>query len=125
MKRIGNCRKGGAGSEARASTDPPAHPQQTGGWNIADAAPQTEMTTLGTAGARLVGAVLNFAVLCGRFRQTEDLAEQLEKPVAEVERMKVVNSFQMAKKRLRHLFEIVEARDRAEEDGGGSSSNDA
>ena len=38
--------------------------------------------------------------------------------------MKVVNSFQMAKKRLRHLFEIVEQRNRAEE-GGGSSSNDA
>ena len=34
--------------------------------------------------------------------QTEDLAEQLERPVAEIERMKVVNSYQMAKKRYGH-----------------------
>merc|ERR1719198_599517 len=56
-------------------------------------------------------------------KQTEDLAEQLEKPVTEIERMKVVNSFQMAKKRLRHLFEIVDSRARHEEEAGGSSSS--
>jgi len=55
--------------------------------------------------------------------QTEDLAGLLEQPVAEIERMKVVNSYQMAKKRLRHLFEIVEQRQRAEEEGGSSSSD--
>jgi len=54
-------------------------------------------------------------------KQTEDLSELLEKPVAEIERMKVVNSFQMAKKRLRHLFEIVEARQRNDEEAGSSS----
>jgi len=56
-------------------------------------------------------------------KQTEDLAEQLEKDVKEIDRMKIVNSFQMAKKRLRHLFEIVEQHNRAEEDAGASSSS--
>jgi len=41
-------------------------------------------------------------------RQTEDLSEMLEKPVEEIERMRVVHCFQMALKRLRNLAELVE-----------------
>jgi len=54
-------------------------------------------------------------------KQTEDLAEQLEKPVEDINRMSVVDAYQMAKKRLRHLFEIVEAQGVR---GEGSSSTD-
>mmetsp|Transcript_63876 Transcript_63876/g.142567 ORF Transcript_63876/g.142567 Transcript_63876/m.142567 type:complete len:82 (-) Transcript_63876:439-684(-) len=60
-------------------------------------------------------------------KQTEDLAEQLEKPVSEINRMEVVNCSAMAKKRLRHLFEIVDSRpddDVVEEAGGSSSSSE-
>lgn len=55
------------------------------------------------------------------------LAEQLEKPVSEINRMEVVNCSAMAKKRLRHLFEIVDSRpddDVVEEAGGSSSSSE-
>jgi len=58
-------------------------------------------------------------------RQTEELAEMLEKPVAEIDRKEVVNAFNMAKKRLKHLFEIVEQRYADEENGAGSSSSSA
>ena len=58
-------------------------------------------------------------------RQTEDLAEQLEKPVEEIERMSVVHTFNMAQKRLRNLMELVDAeRSRAEEAGEAGSSSD-
>ena len=53
------------------------------------------------------------------------LAEMLEKPVAEIDRKEVVNAFNMAKKRLKHLFEIVEQRYADEENGAGSSSSSA
>lgn len=59
-------------------------------------------------------------------RQTEELAEQLEKEVAEIQRMDVVHCFQMAKKRLRNLMELVEAENsqwRAEQEAGGGSSS--
>ena len=58
--------------------------------------------------------------------QTEELAEHLEKEVADIDRMEVVHCFQMAKKRLRNLLEIVEAqtaRERAEAQGGAGSSS--
>lgn len=61
-------------------------------------------------------------------RQTEELAELLEKDVAEIQRMEVVHCFQMAKKRLRNLMELVEAEQsqwRAEQEAGGSSSSSA
>jgi len=59
-------------------------------------------------------------------RQTEELAELLEKPVDEIQRMVVVHCFQMAKKRLRNLMELVEAESsqwRAEQEGGAGSSS--
>ena len=58
-------------------------------------------------------------------RQTEELAEQLEKPVEEIERMHVVHCFNMALKRLRNLMELVEAeRSREVEAGEAGSSSD-
>jgi len=56
-------------------------------------------------------------------KQTEDLAELLEKDVAEIQRMEVVHSFQMAKKRLRALMELVEAERLSEQANGASSSS--
>ena len=60
--------------------------------------------------------------------QTEELAEHLERDVAEIQRMDVVHCFQMAKKRLRNLMEIVEAersqwRKEQIDSGAGSSSS--
>lgn len=56
--------------------------------------------------------------------QTEALAELLEKDVADIQRGEVVHSFQMAKKRLVNLMEVVEAeRERASSEGGSSSAN--
>jgi len=52
-------------------------------------------------------------------RQTEELAELLEKDVSEIQRMDVVHCFQMAKKRLRNLMELVEAEE------GGSNARQA
>ena len=42
-------------------------------------------------------------------RQTEELAELLEKDVAEIQRMDVVHSYNMALKRLHNLMELVQA----------------
>jgi hypothetical protein len=63
-------------------------------------------------------------------RQTEELAEMLEKDVADIKRMEVVHSYQMALKRLRNLMELVEAERsgwQAEQrnSAGGGSSTDA
>ena len=41
-------------------------------------------------------------------RQTEELAELLERDVKDIQRTEVVHCFQMAKKRLTNLFEIVD-----------------
>jgi len=54
-------------------------------------------------------------------RQTEELAELLERDVQEIKRMQVVQSFQMAKKRLKNLLEIVTTEQQKE--GGSSSSS--
>jgi len=61
-------------------------------------------------------------------RQTEELAELLEKEVADIQRMDVVHCFQMAKKRLRNLIELVEAEEggsNARQSNEGSSSGSA
>ncbi len=42
-------------------------------------------------------------------KQTEDLAELLEKDVADISRHEVVHCYQMALKRLRNLMELVHA----------------
>merc|ERR1719399_9206 len=64
--------------------------------------------------------------------QTEELAEHLEKDVSDIQRMDVVHCFQMAKKRLRNLMEIVEAEQsqwreeqQGSSSGAGSSSGGA
>ena len=41
-------------------------------------------------------------------RQTEELAGLLERDVKDIQRTEVVHCFQMAKKRLTNLFEIVD-----------------
>ena len=54
--------------------------------------------------------------------------QMLEKDVAEIQRMEVVHSFQMALKRLRNLMELVEAEgsgwQQERDSAGGSSSTD-
>ena len=59
-------------------------------------------------------------------RQTEGLAELLERAVEDINRMEVVHCFQMAKKRLRNLNELVETEEAraavAGSSGQGSSS---
>jgi len=58
--------------------------------------------------------------------QTEELAEHLERDVKDIQRMEVVHCFQMAKKRLRNLMELVEAERsdwRREQAAGGSSTS--
>ena len=55
--------------------------------------------------------------------QTEELAEHLEKDVAEIHRMDVVHCFQMAKKRLNNLMELVEAESSRRGEAGSSSSS--
>jgi len=62
-------------------------------------------------------------------RQTEELAEMLEKDVKEIDRMDVVHCYKMATKRLSNLMELVGGREGYEEgesssNGGGSSSAD-
>ena len=61
--------------------------------------------------------------------QTEELAEHLEKDVADIQRMDVVHCFQMALKRLRNLMEIVESEGsqwrQEQTSGAGSSSSSA
>jgi len=52
-------------------------------------------------------------------RQTEDLAEMLEKDVKDIQRMAVVDCYQIAKKRLANLFDIVTTHER--EKAGTSS----
>ena len=42
MKGASTSRKGGAQSDARASTDPLPHLSKKGGWNIANAAPEDD-----------------------------------------------------------------------------------
>jgi len=54
-------------------------------------------------------------------RQTEELAGHLEKDVAEIDRMTVVECYQMAKKRLRNLFDIVNSQ--SSEEAGSSSTS--
>ncbi|KAL1527401.1 hypothetical protein AB1Y20_016069 [Prymnesium parvum] len=54
-------------------------------------------------------------------KQTEELAEQLERAVEDIDHMKVVNCYHMARKRKHNLFEIVEARHHQEDEGGSSS----
>jgi len=53
-------------------------------------------------------------------RQTEELAQLLERDVKDIQRTEVVHCFQMAKKRAVNLFEIVDFKD----NGQGSSSGD-
>lgn len=53
-------------------------------------------------------------------RQTEDLAEMLEKDVQEIRRMVVVDCYQIAKKRLRNLFDIVNSYAAANDKAGSS-----
>jgi len=54
-------------------------------------------------------------------RQTEELAELLERDVQEIKRMQVVQSFQMAKKRLKNLMEIVATEQQAGTSGASRS----
>jgi len=58
-------------------------------------------------------------------RQTEELAGMLERDVKDIERKEVVHCFQMAKKRLVNLFEIVDAKDKSYGDPGQGSSSSA
>ena len=56
--------------------------------------------------------------------------QMLEKEVADIQRMEVVHSYQMALKRLRNLMELVEAersgwQEEQRNSAGGSSSADA
>ena len=53
-------------------------------------------------------------------RQTEELAEMMEKEVKEIDRQEVVHCFKMAEKRLTNLFELVDNRT---DDGAGSSTD--
>jgi len=55
-------------------------------------------------------------------QQTEELAELLERDVNDIKRMTVVQCFQMAKKRLKNLFEIVATGQQQMQDEGSSSS---
>ena len=61
-------------------------------------------------------------------RQTEELAELLEKDVAEIQRMDVVHSYNMALKRLHNLMELVQAeqsswlKEQRNSNGGSSST---
>jgi len=48
------------------------------------------------------------------------LAEMLEKDVQEIRRMAVVDCYQIAKKRLRNLFDIVNSYAAAKEKAGSS-----
>ena len=66
-------------------------------------------------------------------RQTEELAELLERDVAEIQRMEVVHCYKMALHRLKNLDELVAAQtsegaagyaQKADSSGGGSSSSD-
>ena len=54
-------------------------------------------------------------------RQTEELAGMLEQDVKDIKRTDVVHCFQMAKKRLVNLFEIVDAGEKKPH-GQGSST---
>ena len=54
-------------------------------------------------------------------RQTEELAGMLEQDVKDIKRTDVVHCFQMAKKRLVNLFEIVDAGEK-KPNGQGSST---
>ena len=53
-------------------------------------------------------------------RQTEELAEMMEKEVKEIDRQEVVHCFKMAEKRLINLFELVDNRT---DDSAGSSTD--
>ena len=55
-------------------------------------------------------------------RQTEELAGFLERDVKDIQRTDVVHCFQMAKKRLINLFEIVDMGEEKNGNGQGSSS---
>ena len=61
-------------------------------------------------------------------RQTEELAELLEKDVADIQRMDVVHSYNMALKRLHNLMELVQAeqsswlKEQRNSNGGSSST---
>ena len=56
-------------------------------------------------------------------RQTEELAGFLERDVKDIQRTEVVHCFQMAKKRLANLFEIVDMEKEKDNNGQGSSTD--
>lgn len=56
-------------------------------------------------------------------RQTEELAGLLERDVKDIQRTEVVHCFQMAKKRLTNLFEIVDQDEETDDNGQGSSTD--
>ena len=56
-------------------------------------------------------------------RQTEELAGLLERDVKDIQRTEVVHCFQMAKKRLANLFEIVDMEKEKDNNGQGSSTD--
>jgi ariadne-1 len=55
-------------------------------------------------------------------RQTEELAGYLERDVKDIKRTDVVHCFQMAKKRLTNLLEIVDKGEEKDDNGQGSST---
>ena len=57
-------------------------------------------------------------------RQTEELAGLLERDVKDIQRTEVVHCFQMGKKRLTNLFEIVSMDMEKEDYTGQGSSTD-
>ena len=56
-------------------------------------------------------------------RQTEELAGLLERDVKDIQRTEVVHCFQMAKKRLANLFEIVDMGKEKDNKDQGSSTD--
>ena len=55
-------------------------------------------------------------------QQTEGLAELLERDAADIERMEVVHCFQMALKRRKQLFEIVDEENRRQAESAGGAA---
>ena len=59
-------------------------------------------------------------------KQTEALAEMLERDVVDIRRNEIVDSYQMALKRLRNLLEVVDNRDAPDRSvGNWNSANDS
>ena len=77
--------------------------------SLSPCAPCEPCTDLRSARARRASQA-NFEMQQSELeRQTEELAGMLEQDVKDIKRTDVVHCFQMAKKRLVNLFEIVDA----------------